>query len=97
VSAPQGAPRRPDARRALERDVSRLRRRDASGAAFWRSLSVLGTVGWAIALPAAAGALAGHLLDARLGTGVHLTLVLLTAGVIFGGAIAWRVLREPRP
>jgi len=102
VSAPQGPPRvpearRPDARRALERDVSRLRRRDPSGATFWRSLSVLGTVGWAIALPAAAGALVGHVLDARFGSGVHLTLGLLTAGVMLGSAIAWRVLREPRP
>jgi ATP synthase protein I len=87
---------RPDARRSFERDVDRFERRERTGAAFWRSLSLLGTVGWSIALPAAAGAWLGHRLDARFGTGVRFTLMLLTAGVMLGGTIAWRVLRSHR-
>ena len=91
--APNG---RPDARRSLERDVGRLARREPGARSFWRSLSVLGTVGWSIALPAGAGAWLGHWLDLKLGSGVRLTLMLLVAGVMLGSFIAWRVLREHR-
>ncbi len=95
-SEPTSRDGRPDARRSLERDVDRLGRREPSAASFWRSLSVLGTVGWSIALPAAAGALLGHRLDLRLESGVRFTLMLLVAGVMLGSIIAWRVVREHR-
>jgi ATP synthase protein I len=87
---------RPDTRRSLERDVGRLKRREPDSASFWRSLSVLGTVGWSIALPAAAGAWLGHRLDLHLDSGVRFTLMLLVAGVLLGSVIAWRVVREQR-
>jgi ATP synthase protein I len=92
------APRsgRPDARRSLERDVGRLKRREPTSASFWRSLSVLGTVGWSIALPAVGGAWLGHRLDLHLESGVRFTLMLLTAGVMLGSVVAWRVVREHR-
>ena len=86
--------KRPDARRSLERDVGRLKRREPSGSSFWRSLSVLGTVGWSIALPAVAGVWLGHWLDLRWASGVRFTLMLLVAGVMLGSIIAWRVVRE---
>jgi len=85
---------RPDARRSLDRDVDRYARREHAGEAFWRSLSVLGTVGWSIALPAAAGAWLGHHLDLRFNTGVRFTLMLLTACVVIGSIVAWRVVRS---
>ena len=85
---------RPDARRSLERDMNRLERREPSSESFWRSLSVLGTVGWSIALPATAGAWFGHRLDLRLDSGVQFTLMFLVAGVMLGSVIAWRVVRE---
>jgi ATP synthase protein I len=87
---------RRDMRRSIERDARRHARREPTAATFWRSLSVLGTVGWSIALPAAGGALLGHHLDARLGTGVHLTLILLTAGVMVGAVLAWHALGRGR-
>lgn len=87
---------RPDARRSLDRDVDRYKRREPSGRAFWRSVSVLGTVGWSIALPASAGAWLGHRLDLRFGTGVRFTLILLTAGVMIGCVVAWRVVGSHR-
>jgi ATP synthase protein I len=87
---------RPDARRSLERDVDRLGRRESSAESFWHSLSVLGTVGWSIALPAAAGAWLGHRVDLRFESGVRFTLMLLVAGVMLGSVVAWRVLREHR-
>lgn len=88
--------RRPDARRSLERDVDRLARREPSGASFWRYISVLGVVGWSIALPAALGAWLGHRLDLRLETGVRFTLMLLTVGVTLGSVVAWRAVRDRR-
>jgi ATP synthase protein I len=92
---PAPAPR-PDPRRSLARDVERLARREPSAAAFWRSLGVLGTIGWSVALPAAAGAWLGHRLDERFASGVRFTLILLFAGVVLGGAVAWRIVREHR-
>lgn len=96
MSSRPGPDERPDARRSLDRDVDRYARREPPGRAFWRSLSVLGTVGWSIALPAAAGAWLGHHLDLRFDTGVRFTLMLLTAGVMLGSAVAWRVVRSHR-
>jgi predicted F0F1-ATPase subunit len=87
---------RPDLRRSLERDARRLARRDPKHRAFWRSLSVLGTVGWSIAGLAALGAWFGRRLDLRFETGVHFTLVLLFGGVLLGSAIAWSILRDRR-
>ncbi len=80
--------RRPDAQRSLERDVDRLKRREPSAESFWRSLSVLGTVGWSIALPAVAGAWLGHRLDLRFESGVRFTLMLLVVGVMLGSVVA---------
>lgn len=88
--------RRPDPKKSFDRDVDRLARREGASRAFWRSLSVLGTVGWSIALPAAGGAWIGHHLDTRFATGVRFTLMLLALGVTLGSLIAWRVLREHR-
>ncbi len=96
MSAPSPPGGRPDPRRSLSRDVDRLARREPGAATFWRSLSVLGTVGWSIALPAALGAWLGHRLDLRFGTGVRFTLILLTLGVAAGATVAWRVLRAHR-
>jgi len=93
VSSGSAPDERPEARRSLDRDVDRYARRERSGEAFWRSLSVLGTVGWSIALPAVAGAWLGQRLDLRFGTGVRFTLMLLTAGVMIGSVVAWRVVR----
>jgi len=87
---------RPDARRSLERDVGRLERREHSAESFWRSLSVLGTVGWSITLPAIAGVWVGRRLDTSFDTGVRFTLMLLVAGVMLGSVVAWRVVREHR-
>lgn len=87
---------RPDMRRSIERDARRHVRREPSAATFWRSLSLLGAVGWSIALPAAGGALLGHYIDGRAGTGVRFTLMLLTGGVLLGGALAWHALGRGR-
>jgi predicted F0F1-ATPase subunit len=75
------------------RDVDRLERREP-GDRFWRSLALIGSVGWPIVLLATGGALLGRYLDLRWGTGIRLTLMLLTVGTTIGTLIAFRTVRK---
>ena len=84
---------RNDMRRAVKRDLSRHARREEGHRAFWQSLGLLGMVGWPIAMATVGGALAGRYLDDRFQTGVKFTLMLLTAGAMFGSYTAWRALK----
>ncbi len=88
---------RPDIREALKRDASRHARREVGHRSFWRSLGVLGMVGWPIALSSVGGALFGHYLDGRWNSGVRLTLMLLMLGTGIGSYIAWRTLEPRKP
>lgn len=85
--------RRDDPRGRTRRDIDHLRRRE-TGARLWRSLALIGSVGWPIVLLATGGALLGRWLDQRWQTGVHFTLMLLTLGTAVGSFIAYRALRE---
>lgn len=80
---------RADMQRSIERDLKRRARREADGVTFWRSLSVLGMVGWPIALTSVGGVLLGRFVDERFNTGVRFTLMLLTAGALLGSYTAW--------
>jgi hypothetical protein len=84
--------RRGDARSSTRRDVERFRRR-AGGEPFQRSLALIGSAGWPIVLLATGGALLGRYLDARLDTGIRLTLLLLTLGTSLGCVAAYRSLK----
>lgn len=86
-------PRRPDLKRTWRRDLDRRTGREDSEAAFWRSLRVLGAVGWPIVVATAGGALLGRWLDARWDTGIHFTLALLVLGAIGGSFVAYRAVR----
>jgi predicted F0F1-ATPase subunit len=88
--------RRDDARERTRRDLVRLRRREPGGG-FWRSLAIIGSVGWPIVLLATGGALLGRYLDGRWDTGVAVTLTLLTAGAGLGCWVAFRTLRGGGP
>jgi hypothetical protein len=83
---------RADARDSTRRDVARFRQRD-TGESFHRSLALIGSAGWPIVLLATGGALLGHHLDARMGTGIRLTLILLTLGTTLGCTAAYRTLK----
>lgn len=85
--------RRSDARERARRDIERFRKRDAGGR-FWHSLGLIGSVGWPIVLLATGGAMLGHYLDGRYGTGVRLTLILVTIGAAAGTFLGYRALRE---
>lgn len=92
VPEDSGRFQRADPRASTRRAFARYQRRDR-GERFWRSLSLVGAVGWPIVLLAAGGALLGRALDARWGGGRSATLVLLVAGTIAGALIAMRNVR----
>ncbi len=74
--------------REVRRQAERARqRRELS---FWQGLSLVGGVGWMVALPAVAGALLGRFLDTQWATGIFWTLSLLVLGLTLGCVSAWR-------
>jgi ATP synthase protein I len=81
----------------LRRDLERHAGRERGQRTFWRSLSLIGAVGWSIAVPSVGGALLGHYLDRRWGTGVRFALLLMTVGVLAGSMAAWRIIGRYRP
>lgn len=85
---------RTDPRNAVRRDMIRLARREAGHRSFWKSLGVLGMVGWPIAFGSAGGALFGHYLDQRFESGLQFTLTLMTAGLMVGCLAAWKAVTE---
>lgn len=85
--------RREDARKRTRADIDRLARRQTGGG-FWRSMALIGSVGWPIVLLSLGGAILGHRLDMRWNTGVRFAMMLLVAGVVAGSWIAARTLRE---
>jgi ATP synthase protein I len=87
--------RRADMRDRTQRDLERLRRRDAGGR-FWRSLALIGSVGWPIVILSTGGAFLGRYLDSRWNTGIRLTLILLMAGTVLGTFVALRAIKGDR-
>ncbi len=81
---------RTDPRDVVRRDAQRLARRESGHGSFWRSLNVLGMVGWPIVLGSVGGTLFGRYLDSRFQTGVRLTLILMVVGVAAGSFAAWQ-------
>lgn len=97
ATPPESGSRRSDQmRRSIRDDMRRYRQREPAGQSFWRSLSVVGGVGWPIALSTVAGALLGRQLDHYLNTGIRMTLLLLMLGALLGGSIAWSVIQGTR-
>ncbi|MCB9715410.1 MAG: AtpZ/AtpI family protein [Myxococcales bacterium] len=72
---------------AARRERARARR----GRSLWAQASRVGTVGWLVAVPIAVGALLGHLLDERLGTGITFAMAFIAVGVVAGGYALWRL------
>ncbi|MCA9119123.1 MAG: AtpZ/AtpI family protein [Planctomycetaceae bacterium] len=83
-------PPRTDPRTAVSRDASRLARRETGHQSFWRSLGVLGMVGWPIAIGSVGGTIFGRYLDAQFNTGLRYTLILMMAGILIGCFAAWK-------
>lgn len=76
------------------REAERQRRAKGEKAAFYRSLALLGTLGWLIVAPLLVGMFGGRWLDHWTGGGVRWTLGGAAAGLAFGTWMAWRKLAE---
>ncbi len=85
---------RADPRTAVRRDGARLARREQGNRSFWRSLGVLGMIGWPIALGSVGGAFMGRFLDTRFDSGIRYTLMLMTAGIMLGCFTAWKTVTQ---
>jgi len=96
VSEDRRPGRRPDLRARLDRDLKRYGRREPGSRSFWRSLRVLGAVGWPIVIMTVGGAFLGRWLDARWDSGIRLTLTLLVCGAAVGAAMAWQMIQPDR-
>ena len=93
--APSSPSRRPDLRASVKRDLDRLAHREPGDSSFWRSLGVIGAVGWPIVIATVGGALVGRWLHAHWNTGFGLTALLVAAGAVLGMAIVWQLI-QPR-
>ncbi len=91
---PRNQTTRTDPRAAVRRDSARLVRREQGHRSFWRSLNVLGMVGWPIVLGAVGGVWLGRYLDTRFDSGIRFTLMLMTAGVLLGCIAAWKTVTQ---
>ena len=87
--------RRPDLRASLKRDLDRFAHREPGDSSFWRSLGVIGGVGWPIVIATVGGALVGRWMHALWNTGFGLTAVLVAVGAAIGMAIVWQLI-QPR-
>lgn len=73
----------------------RRRRWDEDGERpLWKTLSMVGALGWLIVVPTLAGVFVGRWLDAWLGTGVTFGGALTVLGAALGFYLAWRRINE---
>lgn len=91
---PEDTKRHLDLLAAVQRDGLRLEQREKGHRSFWRSIRVLGMVGWPIALGSVGGALLGRWVDSYFESGVRYTLMLLTAGLFVGCFTAWKAVLQ---
>lgn len=68
--------------------------RSHQGRNVWVQVARVGTLGWVLALPIVGGAVLGHFIDRRLGTGLTFTLALLLFGLATAGFALWRQTTE---
>ncbi|MCC7326832.1 MAG: AtpZ/AtpI family protein [Burkholderiales bacterium] len=79
----------------IDRRARRMKAaRDNPGASPLRGIGTFGMIGWSVAVPAVGGAFLGAWLDRTVPQAFSWTLALIVAGVLLGGIIAWRWLRE---
>lgn len=84
--------------RAARHEVERRRQLEQSRRMnVWLYLSWLGSLGWLVALPTVAGALAGRFLDRLSGSRITFAAAGTLLGAAFGLHLLWRRLRRNVP
>ncbi len=61
---------------------------------FWRSVGMMGTIGWSVSVPMVLGLLLGRWIDTRLESGHVFMLFCMLLGLITGCLTAWRMISE---
>ncbi|CAK0759332.1 ATP synthase protein I [Azospirillaceae bacterium] len=81
--------------RAVQRKVERheQERRDAQRT-LGQNLAWMGALGWLMVTPPLLLGFLGRWLDRMVGSGVWLTALLLVAGFVIGGRMAWARMHE---
>ncbi|EPX84956.1 AtpZ/AtpI family protein [Salipiger mucosus] len=86
--------------REAMRDAVRLRERrraawrEEGERPLWKTLSMVGALGWLIVVPTLAGVFLGRWLDALAGTGVTFSGGLTFLGACAGFFLAWKRMNE---
>jgi ATP synthase protein I len=73
---------------------AQIERSRKSKQAIWRSIGVLGTIGWSITIPTILGIALGIWLDAHVRAPFSWTLTLLALGLVAGCVIAWQRIKK---
>jgi ATP synthase protein I len=81
-------------RRVEERQRRMSRTRAERDRAFWRSVSLLGIVGWSVSVPTLIGIAVGAWIDQKWPGPFSWTLMLLTLGLALGCVHAWVRIRH---
>lgn len=77
------------------RENRMLRRKKEGQPNVWRSVSLVGLIGWSVVLPMLAGIALGHWIDRHWPSRFSWTMMLLVGGLAVGCAHAWsRIKRE---
>ncbi len=71
-----------------------LRRRKQGPPNVWRSVGLIGLVGWSVALPMLIGVAVGTWIDRQWPSRFSWTVMLLVAGLAAGCANAWNRIRK---
>ena len=72
------------------REMQRQRRARGEMSTFFRSLALLGTIGWLIVGPLLLGLFGGRWVDRAMGGGLTWTLGGAFAGLVLGSWMVWR-------
>ena len=81
-------------REVASREARMLRRRKEGPPNVWRSVGLIGLVGWSVALPMLIGIAVGTWIDHNWPSRFSWTLMLLAGGLAAGCASAWSRIRK---
>ena len=96
MSTPPDHPPRDPLLDGLKAHRSRRTRAEREGARpFFRSLGMIGGLGWLIVVPTLGGMALGRWLDHHLGGGNTATGALLMLGLAIGCRLAWNRMHQP--